>query len=257
MSVFRLLFLCVFCFAFLPTQVYAAKDTPGRVVKNKLYRTYNKMAEEQKFPIVMRNIMERLNAPYSSRNDLNVVMFWLRDQYLYDNGDPKYGLGYVQFLESLTRNMKDSNPEQAETLKQNSVIHYFVSEHFIISDIARCADPTAGQNTRNELEQMRQNHLRRFAAMKYEDKETVFKTIFELIQERKNRTPYTEICKSGEIHMKKALESGKFTQDLQTKDGSQAFIDDNLPPDLINEQEWAQRYNSVFNALKNDLLALQ
>ena len=257
MSVFRFFSALLCCFALMPISAHAAKDTPARIVKHKIYRSYDKMAQDQKFPVVMQNIQQRLNTPYASRNDLNVAMFWLRDQYLYDNGDPKYGLGYVQFLESLTRNTKDSDPVQSDNLKQNGVIHYFVSEHFIISDIARCADPTAGQNTRRELEQMRQNYLRRFAAMTYENKEKTFKSIFDLITERKDRKPYTDICKSGEAHMKKALASGQFTQDLQSKDGSQAFIDDNLPPELVDDKTWAQRYGSIFNALKNDLLALQ
>ncbi len=234
----------------------AEKDTPKKILKDSLYKSLNKISKEKKYPLVMQNIQTRLNAPYSSRDDLNVVMFWLRDHYLYDNGDPKFGLSYIQFLESLARSMKQSSPEQSHELKMNSIIHYFVTEYFLQSDLAVCVDQTAGANTREQLDKMRQNYQRAFMALKPEDKEHAYKTIFSSIDESKGRHAYSDVCKSGVVHMQKVLESGKYQEGLSTKNGDK-YIDDNVPVDVVDATTWEKRNNALYNTLQNNLLALQ
>jgi hypothetical protein len=240
----------------LAPHAHAAKDTPSKVLKNKLYKSLVQISQEKKYPLVMHNIQTRLKAPYSSRNDLNIVMFWLRDHYLYDNGDPKFGLSYVQFLDSLSRSMKQSDPEQSQQLRMNGIIHYFVTEHFLKSDLARCADQSAGANTRQEMDKLRANYLRAFSALKPEDKEHTYKTIFATLDERSDRSAYTEICKSGVTHMQKVLESGSYQENLSTDDGEK-YIDDNVAAELIDEASWKKQNNALYNILQNELLALQ
>tara|TARA_R110002124_G_scaffold149220_1_gene314948 strand:+ start:86360 stop:87127 length:768 start_codon:yes stop_codon:yes gene_type:complete len=251
----KLLTLAIFLLT-IPQNAQAAKDTPEKIIKNKFYKSLSLSNAKQKYPLVMRDLQMRLNAPYASKNDLNVAMFWLRDEYLYENGDPKYGLSYVQFLESLSSSMKQANPEQAKTMNLNSVIHYFVAEFFLKSDVLYCQDDTAGLNSLQQIEQLRQNYLRRFAALTPADKEHVYGEIFKLLEERKARIPYTDICKSGAEHMKKAYESGQFQQNFSMKDGTQ-YIDDTLAPELVDDQEWMRRRDVLLKELTNELLSLQ
>jgi DNA-directed RNA polymerase subunit F len=240
----------------IPQNAHAAKDTPKKVLKHKFYRSLSISSDEQKYPLVMRDLQMRLNAPYASKNDLNVAMFWLRDEYLYENGDPKFGLSYVQFLESLSSSTKQANPEQSKTMNLNSVVHYFVAEFFLKADVKYCQDDTAGLNSLKQLRQLRQNYLRRFSALTPADKERVYEDIFTLLEERKARLPYTEICKSSVGHMKKVYESGQFQENFSTKDGTQ-YIDDTLAPDLVDDQEWLRRRSVLKRELTNELLALQ
>ena len=249
-------FMVALILCFPLNAAFAAQDTPKSILKNKFYKSLTKVSKEQKFPLVMKNLHTRLNSQYTSKKDLNAAMFWLRDEYLYNDGDPKYGLSYVQFLESISRSLKDTDQKQSHTLKLNSVIHYFVSEHFLLSDIAYCADDTAGVNSRAELQKIRQNHLRRFSALTQTDKEEVYKGIFQLIDERKARKPYTDICKSGQMHMQKALQTGQYKEDFTVKDGTK-YIDDNLAPDLLDSATWQKLRNGLYNTLQNDLLSLQ
>tara|TARA_R110002126_G_scaffold13118_7_gene57329 strand:- start:238199 stop:238969 length:771 start_codon:yes stop_codon:yes gene_type:complete len=256
MRLFKILSITLLLSFCLAPNVQAGKDTPAKVLKNKLYKSLVQISQEKKYPLVMHNIQTRLKAPYSSRNDLNIVMFWLRDHYLYDNGDPKFGLSYVQFLESLSRSMKQSDPEQSQQLKMNSMIHYFVAEYFLKSDLARCADQSAGANTRQEMDKLRQNHLRAFSALRQEDKEHTYKTIFTMLDESVNRTSYTEICKSGVVHMQKVLESGQYQEDLNTENG-ETYIDDDIAAQVIDETSRKKQDNALYNMLQNELLALQ
>jgi len=256
MHLFKVLTFVLFLSFSAAPYAHAAKDTPKKILKDSLYKSLNKISKEKKYPLVMQNIQTRLNAPYSSRDDLNVIMFWLRDHYLYDNGDPKFGLSYIQFLESLARSMKQSDPEQSHQLKINSVIHFFVTEYFLHSDLAVCVDQTSGANTREQLDIMRENYQRAFMAMKPEDKEHAYKTIFSFIDERKDRHAQSDICKSGVVHMQKVLESGNYQEDLSTKNGDK-YIDDNVPVDVVDSQTWQKRNNALYNTLQNNLLALQ
>lgn len=255
MRLFYTLLITAFLTATSAT-AFAAKDTPNGVLKNRFYKSLQKISKEQKYPLVMKNIHTRLSSQYSSKKDLNAAMFWLRDEYLYNDGDPKYGLSYVQFLESISGTLKDSDKKQSHTLKLNSVIHYFVFENFILSDIAYCEDQTAGTGSKSEIVKIRQNYLNRYSSFSPEDKENVYKSIFNLIDERQVRTPYTEICKSGQMHMKKAVESGQYKEDFSMKDGTR-YIDDNLTPDLVDLDTWGKRKNALYNALQQDLLAIQ
>lgn len=258
MTVLR--FLClflVFSFTYIEAS-HARQDTPRNILKSKTYRTLDKLSAEKNYVFMMQNINARLNSTYSSRKDLNAVMFWLRDKYLFKQGDPKFGLSYVQFLESLARNFKNENPAQSKTIKQNSIIHFFVAEHLILVDLAKCADKTAGTNTRRDLDQHRQNYVNGFMALKPEDKKHVYQSIFKFIDLQVNRPAFTDICKSGQTHMQKAIELNKTTNKFTNKDDeSTIYIDDDIAPDLVDDMQWKKRKNGLYNALQKDLLALQ
>lgn len=189
---------------------------------------------------------------FSTPQDLSQTLKFLQDRHVQSDMNPQYGFLYADILRRAVSPLKDSKPQDYTSAVATSVLTFYASALMVESQIARCADPTAGQTAQKRLHDMYEQYRPLYNTLPQELQEHILKTLPHSMNMALRQPPQASICKDGQQYMRNVLASKDYTETHKTTSENGAatitVIESDHAPEYIKNADWHEIVQKIYTA---------
>jgi len=181
---------------------------------------------------------------FPDKDDKNVIRLWLR---IHLRNNPQYGLSYARLhLEEALVQRNYNTPAHREAIG-TAVMSFYTSSLLLQSDLASCADETAGQALKASLKKEERKYRRHYNELDPMLQPIIIRAIERSRDNSKTRRPDTERCKSGEAYMQQSVGGDQYT--IQPDENGSKIVHEEtqgVTPELVSDEEWQKRREALY-----------